>query len=264
MRNAVRVKTGVVGEDTYIDQIGKTAAVARTSRHATTPIVSTEWQRRRISMKDYDWGDYIDVPDKIKMLADPTAEYVLNASYALGRAIDDEIITQTFGTAYIGKTGSATETFPTSTNVVAVGSAGLTVNKLLDAKEILDNNDVDDMEPRYVAITGTQLNDLLKEDKVTSADYDTIRALVAGKVDTFCGFKFIIVSTSLLDTDSDSYRRVIAWAQNGLGVGISRDIVTDVSPDITHNMDILVQAHLGVGAARLDSDKVVEIKCSEA
>src|SRR3990167_982138 len=126
LRNSVRLKTGVVGEDTYIDQIGKTSAVKRTTRHADTPIVDTEYQRRKVSMVDYDWADLIDKADKLKMIADPTSEYVINSSYALGRAMDDEIITKAFATAYTGKEGASTVTFPAA-NVVAVGAAGLSL-----------------------------------------------------------------------------------------------------------------------------------------
>src|SRR3990167_8589894 len=173
LRNAVRLKTGVVGEDTYIDQIGKTSAVKRTTRHSDTPIVDTEYQRRKISMVDYDWGDYIDKADKLKMLADPTSEYSMNASYALGRSLDDETITQAFATAYIGKSGTSTETFP-SGNVIAAGAAGMTLAKLLAAKEILDDNDVDPEEERYISVSSKQIQDMLKIDEFISADYNTV------------------------------------------------------------------------------------------
>uniref|UniRef100_A0A6M3K434 Putative capsid protein n=1 Tax=viral metagenome TaxID=1070528 RepID=A0A6M3K434_9ZZZZ len=265
LRGSVRLKTGVVGEDTYLDQIGKTSAVKRTTRHADTPIVDTEWQRRKISMIDYDWGDYIDTEDKLKMLADPTSEYVMNASYALGRALDIEIIDKVFGTAYIGKTGADTETFP-SGNVVAVGASGMTLAKLLAIKEILDDNDIDPDEPRYIAVSSKQIQDMLKIDEFISADFNTVKALVAGArlPFGFMGFTFIPVSSSILATDSNSYRRVIAWAKNGIGLAISRDITTDVSVDIKKNMSTLIQAHIGCGSARLDSDKVVECKCDES
>lgn len=265
LRGAVRLKTGIVGETDYIDQIGKTSAVKRTTRHADTPIVDTEWQRRKIAMVDYDWGDYIDKADKLKMLADPTSEYTQNASFALGRALDDEVITKAFATAYVGKEGTATVTFPEA-NVVAVGASGLTLNKMLAAKEILDSYDTDPDEPRYWALAAKQIQDLLKIDEFISADYNTVRALVAGARTpfSFMGFTFIPISTSLLDVDSDSYRRNIVWAKNGLGLGIGAEITTDVSPDIKKNMAILVQAHISCGASRVDEDKVVEVKCSEA
>jgi len=262
LRGAVLLKTGIVGETDYLDQIGKTAAVLRTTRHGDTPTVDTEYQRRKIDIVDYDWGDYLDKADKRKMLADPTNKYTINASYALGRALDDEIITRAFATAYIGKEGGATVAMHTA-NTIAVGASGLTVNKLLAAKKILDNADVDADEPRYIAHTGTQLQDLLKEDKVTNADYNAIRALVRGDVNTFLGFTFIMISTTLLDTDSDDYRRVICWAKNGLGLGLGSEIDSDISIDIKKNLATLVQAHISCGASRLDEDKVVEIKCLE-
>jgi hypothetical protein len=262
LRNAVRLKTGVVGEDTYIDQIGKTSAVKRTTRHADTPIVDTEYQRRKISMVDYDWADLIDKADKLKMLADPTSEYVMNASYALGRAIDDEIITKAFATAYIGKEGAATVSFP-SANVVAVGASGLTLAKLLSAKAILDAADVDEEEPRFIAVCAKQLQDLLNTTEVKSADYNTIKALVKGEIDTFVGFKFIRISTSLVDVDSNSYRRVIAWAKNGLGLAIAKDIQTEITQRADKNFATQVYATIGIGASRVDEDKVVEIKCDE-
>jgi len=263
LRNAVRLKTGVVGEDTYIDQIGKTTAVKRTTRHADTPIVDTEYQRRKVSMVDYDWADLIDKADKLKMIADPTSEYSVNAAFALGRAIDDEIITKVFATAYTGKEGGAAVAFPTATNQIAVGASGLTINKLLAAKKILDNNDIDSDEPRYIAITGTQLQDLLKEDKVTNADYAAIRALVRGDVDTFLGFKFIMISQTLLDVDASNYRRVICWAKNGIGLAIAKDITTKITERADKNYSTQVYATMGVGAARLDEDKVIEILCDE-
>ena len=262
LRGSVLLKTGVVGETDYLDQIGKTAAVKRTSRHPDTPIVDTEYQRRKIDMVDYDWADLLDKADKRKMLADPTNKYTINCAYALGRAIDDEIITHAFATAYVGKEGGATVDMHAG-NTVAVGASGLTVNKLLAAKKILDNLDVDTDEPRFIAHTGTQLQDLLKEDKVTSSDYAAIKALVRGEIDTFLGFKFITISTSLLDTDASDYRRVICWAKNGLGLGIGAEIQTDISIRKDKNMSTQVWGSIGLGASRLDEDKVVEIKCLE-
>jgi hypothetical protein len=107
---------------------------------------------------------------------------------------------------------------------------------------------------------------MLKIDEFISADFNTVKALVAGArmPFAFMGFTFIPISNTLLDTDSNSYRRNIVWAKNGLGLAIAQDITTDVSPDIKKNMAILIQAHIGCGASRIDEDKVVEVKCSEA
>ena len=265
LRNAVLLKTGVVGEDTYMDQIGKTDAVDRTTRHADTPIVDTEWQRRKISMIDSDWGDLIDKADQLKMLADPTSQYVLNASYALGRRFDYRIINKAFATAYVGKEGASTITFPAA-NVVAVGASGLTLNKLLAAKEILDDNDVDPEEERYITVCSKQIQDMLKINEFISADFNTVKALVAGARTPFAfmGFTFIPISTTLVLTDSSAYRRLICWAKNGLGLAIGKDITTKVDVRIDKNYSTQVYATISSGSSRIDEDKVVEIKCDEA
>lgn len=264
LKNAVALQPGVIGEDTYMDQIGKTEAVDRTSRNKDTPIVGTEWQRRRISMIDSDWGDLIDKVDKAKMLADPTSSYVLNASYALGRRFDYRIINNAFATAYTGKEGGTAVSFPAA-NVVEVGATGLTLNKLLAAKEILDDNDVDPEEERYITVSSRQIQDMLKINEFINVDFNTVKALVAGARTPFAfmGFTFIPISSSLLLTDSSSYRRLIVWAKSGLGLAIGAEITTDVSIDITKNMATRIQAHISSGSSRLDEDKVVEIKCSE-
>lgn len=216
-------------------------------------------------MVDYDWADLIDKADKLKMLADPTSEYSLNAAFALGRSMDDEVITNAFATAYTGKAGGTSTTLPAG-NVIAVGASGMTLEKLLSAKEILDTNDVDPMEERYVAVSAKQIQDMLGISEFISADYNTVKMLVAGARTPFAfmGFTFIPISATLLDTDSNDYRRVICWAKNGLGLALSKDITTRVTERDDKNYSTQVYASIGVGSSRLDEDKVVEIKCSEA
>lgn len=263
LRDKVMLKTGIVGETDYLDQIGKTDAVKRTTRNGDTPLVKTEHQRRKIDMVDYDWADLLDKADKRKMLADPTNKYTVNGAYAIGRALDIEIVNKAFAISFVGKEGGSQIAFPTSTNQVAAGASGLTINKILAAKKILDNNDVGTDEPRYIAHTGTQLQDLLKEDKTTNADYAAIRALVRGEVNTFLGFEFVLISTSILLTDSSNFRRVICWAKNGLGLGITEDIQTDISIRKDKNLSTQVWASIGCGSSRIDEDKVIEILCKE-
>lgn len=262
LRNAVMVKTGLTGEDAYLDQVDARTAQEKTTRNSDVTYVEGDFERRKISAITIYDATLIDKEDKLKMLSDPASPEALNIAYALGRKIDDKLCSAAFGTAYYGKDGSSSESF-SSDNVVAVGATGLTLDKLLDAKEILDNNDVDEEEPRFIAVTGTQLKDLLRTTEVKSADYNTVRSLVQGQLDTFCGFKFIRLSTGVLDTDSNSYRRVIAWAKNGLGLGIWRDLTARIDEIPAKHYANQVYAAMDIGVTRLDMDKVVEIKCQE-
>jgi len=151
LRKAVRVES-VTGEKAFFDQVGSAAAVKKTSRHADTPLVTTPHSRRMATMTDYIWADLIDDQDKLRMLADPTSTYAQAASSALGRAMDDEIITAAIGTAKTGASGSTSTTLPAGQKV-AHGSAGLTIAKLISAKKILDANDVDPSIKRWIAVS---------------------------------------------------------------------------------------------------------------
>ena len=52
-----------------------------------------------VTLDEYEWADLIDTADKVKMLADPTSQYAQTAAFAIGRSMDDVIITAATGTA---------------------------------------------------------------------------------------------------------------------------------------------------------------------
>lgn len=260
-RNAVRVESQV-GKNAFYDQVGSATAQKRLSRHADTPQIDTPHARRRVSLVDYEYADLIDDQDKVRTLIDPTSPYSQATAFAMGRAIDDEIISAAFGTAYTGETGSTSTTFP-SGQVVSVGSpvAGLSIAKLVEAKQLLDEANVDTTLPRYVAVAPEQLADLLNITTVTSSDYNTVKALVQGEIDTFLGFKFIV--STRLSSESGVNRRVIAWAEDGLLLSIGKDITAKIDERADKGYATQVYYAMSIGATRMEEEKVVEIKCRE-
>ena len=261
LRNAVRVESQV-GKNAFYDQVGSATAQKRLSRHADTPQLDTPHARRRVSLVDYEYADLIDDQDKVRTLIDPTSPYSQATAFAMGRAIDDEIISAAFGTAYTGETGSTSTTFPAG-QVVSVGSpvAGLSIAKLVEAKQLLDEANVDTTLPRYVAVAPEQLADLLNITTVTSSDYNTVKALVQGEIDTFLGFKFIV--STRLSSESGTNRRVIAWAEDGLLLSIGKDITAKIDERADKVYATQVYYAMSIGATRMEEEKVVEIKCRE-
>ena len=168
LRDAVRLET-VVGKNAFIDQIGSVTAQLRSSRHADTPQIDTPHQRRRLSIASYEFADLIDDQDKVRMLIDPTSSYAQAAAAAMGRAMDDVIITAALGTASTGETGSGSATLDATANMVGSASSndGLTIAKLTEAKRKMDLNDVDPSIPRYIAVGPKQIEDLLGTTQVT-------------------------------------------------------------------------------------------------
>ena len=260
LRDAVRTET-VVGKAHFFERIGSTAALKRTSRHSDTPRVDTPHSRRKLTMDDYDWADLIDNEDKVRMLISPSSEYAQAGAWAMGRAMDDAIIDAASGNAFGGVAGGSTVALPSAQKIVH-GSAGLSVTKLIEAKEILDANSVDPEEPRYCVVTSKQLSDLLAITQITSADFNSVKALVQGEIDTFMGFKFI--RTERLDTNSSSNRLVLAFAQSGIGLAVGQDINTRISERADKNYATQVFLSMTIGATRIEDEKVVEIECTES
>ena len=259
LRNAVDVET-VNGEKAFFDQVGSAAAVLRTTRHADTPLIDTPHSRRMVTMSDYEYADLIDDQDKVRLLVDPTSTYARAAAAAMGRAMDDVIISAALGTSLTGKDGTTSTPFD-SNNSIAVGAAGLTLAKLLEAKEILDSNDVDPSIPRYIAVSPKQITNLLDDPEVTSADYNTVRALVKGELDTYVGFKF--VTTNRLPLDGSDDRRVFAWAMDGIKLAIGKEPTARIDERADKSYATQVYYCMSVGATRMEEAQVVEIICDE-
>jgi len=259
LRGAVDVES-VNGEKAFFDQVGSAAAVLRTTRHADTPLIDTPHSRRMVTMSDYEYADLIDDQDKVRLLVDPTSTYARAAASAMGRAMDDVIIAAAIGTAKTGKDGSTSTALP-SAQKVAHGSASLTIAKLLSAKEILDEGSVDPSIPRYIVCAPKQITSLLGTTQVTSSDFNTVKALAQGQMDTFSGFKFIV--SNRLTTDSDGNRAVIAFAGDGLKLAMGKEPTARIDERSDKSYATQVYYCQTIGATRMEEAKVVEIACTE-
>ena len=259
LRNAVDTES-VNGEKAFFDQVGQAAAVLRTSRHADTPLVETPHTRRMVTMSDYEYADLIDDSDKVRLLVDPTSTYSRAAAAAMGRAMDDVIITAALGTSQTGKDGSTSTALPAGQKI-AHGSAGLTIAKLVSAKELLDAASVDPSIPRHIIVSPKQISDLLNNTTVTSADFNTVKALAQGEINSFVGFNFIV--SNRLNTDSNSDRQVIAFAQDGLKLAVGKEPAARIDERADKSYSTQVYYCQTIGATRMEEAKVVEIACNE-
>ena len=271
LRGAVRVEDQM-GKASFYDQIDATTVRKRTVRHGDSPFIPTPHARRQNVLEDFDWGDFIDDEDMIRTLNDPTNAYVQAASWAMGRAMDQAIVDAAFGTAQTGETGSTSLTFsadltPTAGSeegrTIVDGNTGLTIAKLIQAKELLDDSEVEP-EPRFIACTATQIGDLLGTTQVTSSDFNTIKALVAGEVDQYMGFTFIRLNSAILPVDASDIRGCICWAKNGLLLGLGKDITARVSERADKGYSVYAFASMSIGATRMQGPKVVRINCDES
>jgi hypothetical protein len=258
LRDAVRVESGVTGEQAYFDQVAATTAVLKTTRNSDTPLVKSDNRRRSVVLLDYEWADLVDDQDQLKMIVDPENPYARNASWALGRSIDDNLITAFNSAALTDKTGSTSTPLPAS-QVIVDGGTGLTIDKLRSTKQIMDLDDVPEDE-RYIVVSPVQLTNLLETAEVTSADFNTVRALVMGQLNTYLGFQFI-VSTRLPITGD--IRSAFAWRRDGMLLAQAKEITTRIEERPDKSYATQVYLCMSVGATRMEEEKVVQINTDE-
>ena len=260
LRDKVRVES-VVGKNAFFDQVGSVTAVEKTSRHSDTPQIDTPHARRRVSLADYEFADLIDQQDKVRLLIDPTSTYAQAAAMAMGRAMDDVIIAAATGTAFTGETGATSESVQTAIAASVGTGTGLNLLKLTTAKRLLDDADVDPSIPRHIIVGPEQLQNLLAVEQVTSSDYNTVKALVQGEIDSYLGFKFT-VSNRLAKSGND--RTCIVYAEDGITLGIGKDISARIDERADKSYATQVYYCQSIGATRMEKAKVVPITCTEA
>lgn len=262
----------VRGKGMFIDQIGQVAAVKKTTRHADTPQSDTPHKRRNLRLETYHWADLIDNDDKVRMLIDPTSDYANAAAWAMGRAIDEAIVTAAFGTAYTGETGATSVTLPDTQVIDGSCTTKFTFDKLREVKRMFDQCDAPS-EGRVIVLSAQQLDDLLSETKVTSADYASAKALVRGELDTFMGFKFVqlnaknsagsLILPDVMSSETKVGRSCLAFQADGIKLGIGQDIVGKITERDDKCFATQVYYEMSIGAVRMQEELVVKINCKE-
>lgn len=248
----------------YYEQIGPVSAQPWGPRHGDTPLMETPHSRRRVSTSPWIWADLIDNPDRVRMLIEPTSPYATNAVMAFNRRKDDIIIRAALGTAYAGKEGEIPIPFPASQTIEA-GAEGITLDKLIEVRQQLWESDVDEDEPVFVALSPAGFADLFHEEKITNADYATVKALAAGDIDTFMGFTF--VRTTRLPYEDAGGGNVIrdnlVWVRDGILAAVAEDIKVEIDrrPDKKYSTQVYVE--MDFGATRMEEKKVIKLQSQE-
>ena len=237
------------------------------------------------------WGEAIDSDDKLKLLINPESEYVEAAKNAFGRAIDDFIIDGALNPAFAGTDGQTSVAFPsgqilvdsalnnqTSIDAGTTDGGHMSPQRLRTIKKMFDANDVDPDEERFAAVGAAEIFQMLQWVPVISADYNTVKALAEGAVDTYMGFKFIMsnrlptISTSpfgpFLRTTYNSSpwtgsgvtsgdRINIFWARSGLGHAIQEEVRTEIAKDPSLSFATRLYMEMVMGATRIEEARVV-------
>ena len=254
------VDTNWTGEEKYYDQYAEDDMVEITTRLQDTPVQKADHRRRRVTPSYFVSNTLEDPFEALQMLVDPKSAYLQAKMASANRKIDKVVIDALGGTAATGKTGSGTADLG-STNKVLVQASGLTKEKLLSAKKLLDKKEVDKMD-RFLIHTAQQMEDILNSTEATSSDFNTVKALVQGDIDTWIGFKFL--HSEQLAVDGSDNRLVYAYQRKGLQLATQKDPESRLTERSDKNYAWQVYMKMALGAVRLEESRVVQIACSES
>jgi hypothetical protein len=183
----------------------------------------------------------------------------------MGRQMDTDIFAAAVGNAVAvdSSDSGSNVALPTAQKVAYNfgGSAiGITLAKIRRGKKILDANECPDFG-RVLSINAQMLEELLGVTEVVSADYNSVKALVNGELNTFLGFNFIRTELTPWVSEASDYRGSLAIQGSGLGMAVGQDVITRIDERADKSYSTQVYLCMTFGATRVEEEKVVEIAC---
>jgi len=186
------------GDRFTFDYVGGSDPEEMTDRFGDLPEGDIDERRRVGYFKPYDDGKRLGASyDEARQVADPANKKVLSMKQGLARLHDDRILAAMLGTAYTGRDGTSSIALPSAQkiavdshkyNSAGSGNAPLSVSKVYEAKVAFDQAEVEG--ERWMIAESDQIAWLLQDEKLSSADYNTVKALVKGEIDEWAGFKW--------------------------------------------------------------------------
>jgi len=245
MRQTVRLQTEVEGSKCVFQKVGKGAAGKKT-RHGNVPLMNLNHSNVSCTLSDWYAAEYIDKLDELKDKSDEKQVAANAGAWALGRKIDELIITKLEG----------------ATNVVAESATGLTKDKILQAFGTLNANDVPDDGHRFAVVGPHQWNELLNIQEFKSSDYagEQYAWLKGTESRTWLGITWMFHTG--LPLDEAGMRKCYIYHRNaaGLAEGQKVQAFVDWVPEKAAH---LVDHMLSAGACLIDPDGVVQIQCDD-
>lgn len=157
LRQSVRFKSDVKGESTTFQKIGKGTATTK-ARHGVITPMNQDHTAITCTLSDFYAGDWVDRLDEAKINHDERRAIAKGGAWALGRKVDNQIIT------VLDSTSESTVSW-------TVTSSAATRNSLLQMSEALDDNDVPNDGQRYGLLTPRAWADAMTVKEFASADY---------------------------------------------------------------------------------------------
>lgn len=253
LRPTVRLRTNVVGSTCKFPTVGKGQASVHTPSTDVTPLNST-FAQATATLANYTAAEYSSVFDQQKVNFSERQELVEVVSKAIGRRCDQMVIDALDGAG----------TSLTVANSIGGSNTNMNFAKVRDAHKQLNGKNVPASD-RYLLMHANNLNSLLSESTVTSADYVAGRPLENGSIGQFMGFTIIAIGDmdeGGLAIDGSSDRTCLAWHKSAIGLaeGISSKVEINY---VAEKVSWLINAMFAAGAVGIDASGICEITCRD-
>lgn len=250
----VRERNNVEGSSVKFPKIGTGSATLRVPQTDVTPM-NVSYSNVTCTLQDWNAAEYSDIFQQQKVNFDERRELVQVVSNAIGRRMDQLVIDALSGSS----------TSLTVANSIGGATTGLNVAKLRRAKALLDKKNVP-FEGRTMLIHANSLEALLGETQATSTDYNSVKALVSGEINTFLGFNFVVIgdrSEGGLAIDGSSDRVVYAFHRDSIGFAVGMNMRSEINY-VPEKTSWLINGMFSAGAINIDDEGIVKITTRES
>tara|TARA_R100001480_G_scaffold40158_1_gene52916 strand:- start:692 stop:1555 length:864 start_codon:yes stop_codon:yes gene_type:complete len=259
LRETVTVRTGVVGDAYKFTRMGKGLANQKATQADVTPM-DISHGRQSASLENWNAPEYTDIFDQAEVNFDEKSELAMTIAKAIGRREDQLIIDALHSITYAATNDGDPDTgraFDIS------GSRNFDLDVIRSAKAHLDDIEAD-MDGRHLVLRSAALSKLLEDSTVTSSDFNSVKALVNGELDTFLGFKFHVLGTraegGLPGVASD--REAYAYHKSAIGLAIGMDMKTTIDW-VAQKTSWLANGMFKAGCVAREAQGVVKIQYDE-
>lgn len=246
LRGTTREIGNVMGYRAHFPKMGKATTTTK-SRHAEVPLGDVLHERVSCDIEDHYTAEMVDDLDELKTNVAERQELAKALSYALGRKMDDIIITN-------GLENTTNETVTTGV---------VTLAKINEVYTSFGDNDVPDDGNRYLCVSPKGWTDLMALSQFADADYIPVNEQVfsGGATTVKRWFSFYVFAYSGL-TKSGNIRYSMAWHKRSVGTGYQK------LPGIEVGRENLRQGYsivgsLAMGACMIDEAGIYRVRHDE-
>jgi Tfp pilus assembly protein PilV len=246
LKNAVTLRNNVVGDTYKFRRMGKGLANQKASSADVTPM-NVGHEFKTATLANWNAPEFTDIFDAQDVNFDEKQELATTIAGALGRRCDQLVI-------------DAMDASTPLTTAVPAGGTNLTIAKVNSAQVELRDQGVPNTE-LFAVIEAGGLGGLLNDEKATSGDYQAIKALVSGEINTLVGFQFIILETRAEGGLTEAANIVDSWffQRPSVGLAVGIDMKTEINY-VPEKTSWLTNGMLKAGSVVRDEGGLVKVQ----